>query len=139
MTEVALRSFCFVELQFADTTGLEIALYAAGNHNNDYLMQYYGFCIPKLPQDTYTVDVKQPAAQGLPKEVVLSSRGPVGETAAWLKGKEPADRKAAYKVSMCAQIWVRQVLCILGWESVPRGGGRGEFCACRRYQKTPHT
>ena len=85
-------------------------MYAAGNHNNDYLMQYYGFCIPKLPQDTYTLDVKQPSAQGLPREVILSSRGPIGETVAWLKGKEAADRKAAYKVSMCVQIRVRRML-----------------------------
>jgi len=61
-------------------------------------MQYYGFCIPKLPHDTYTIDAGKMSETGLPKEVVLSWRGPVGETAAWLKDKQPAEKKAAYKV-----------------------------------------
>jgi hypothetical protein len=61
-------------------------------------MQYYGFCIPKLPHDTYTIDAAKLRDPGLPKQIVLSWRGPVGETAAWLKDKKPADKKAAYKV-----------------------------------------
>ena len=76
-----------------------------GRHNNDYLLQFFGFHITDLPYDSYTITTAGQKLEGgtaLPDQIVLNRNGVSSATKEWMK--QCPSQKIAKKVKIHASL-----------------------------------